>query len=462
MLDGIETDRAAVCDRYLIQRLNIKMPFSPTDGELRYDQPLIPITYKGLHLYGKPRGSYNGQPNTERYWFRVRGSLIKVANQGVHNHDAKDPFEVLYALDDFITYLRLDAFKTPLNGLELSATIPAVNPEQVRSCMVSYLNCRPNFKQISRDGQQLPYAEVDAGQHRLKLYSPITGTLRVEVKIDKMQFLGSKRPQTFADLVLPDYTASLATKLLAAFNKIAWKCPEFNLDSLTVAERELYLQGQLYNYWQVRRQQYASPTEFKRVEKQRSREKQNYNQIVQRYWVEEPPAELQRRLHHQLEHYDGLIHTSLYRTLLDICLERWQYLSNYPLIDRLPNRLRLPNLSEIYPLYFGRFPTIQNAPGKRQLDGSSRWTVNELRRLEKGLNSPVGIHYSPDLLKKMLSAKSLVALSYRDKTLDQLRNSANRPTAITRQLSITRLIEGKIELAARRSTKEKGQAVAGC
>ncbi len=214
--------------------------------------------------------------------------------------------------------------------------------------MVSYLNHPPNQKTINRDGLQLPYAEVVAGQHKLKLYAPVAGSLRVEVKIDKMQYLGPNRPETFADLVQPGYMASLSTKLLAAFKKIVWKCANLNVDSLSASERDLYLRGRAHEYWQVRRQDYPTDAEFKRAEKQRSREKDTFNEIVRRHWLHEPPAELERRMQEQLDRYGALMHTPIYKTVLDICLDRWQYVGNLPDVDRPPNHLKLPPLSEIY------------------------------------------------------------------------------------------------------------------
>lgn len=253
MLDGIETDRAAVDDACLIKRLDIHVPFSPTDGEVCYDRPLVPAEYKGMHIYGKPRGKLCEVIELTQYWFRLRGSIIRVANNGLHNHDAKDPFEILYALDDLITSLRVDPFRTPLNGLELSVTIGASNTKQVCSNLLSYLNHSPNVSTIDPDEIQRPYAEVKVKQHRLKVYETVVGSLRVEVKVDKMQYLGNSHPRTFADLVQPRYAASLVNKLLGAFNKIIWKCHDLDLNSLTPAERELYLLGRVHEYWQVHR-----------------------------------------------------------------------------------------------------------------------------------------------------------------------------------------------------------------
>jgi hypothetical protein len=251
MMDGIRTDRAAVDDRALIRLLNISIPFSPTDSEIRYDQKLPLADYKGVFLVGKPRGDEPG-----RYWFQVRGSIINLANDGLHNNDFKDPFELLFALDDLFTTLRINPFRTPLNGLELSATIPVDDPEQVCSSIVSYLNRPPNISTKDCDGQWLPYVEVRAKQHKLKLYAPRTGALRVEVKINRMQYLGVNRPATFADVVQPRYATMMAEKLMTAFKKIIWKCPNLNIDNLTSVERELYQNGRVYEHWRIRRKDY--------------------------------------------------------------------------------------------------------------------------------------------------------------------------------------------------------------
>ncbi|MFD2937252.1 hypothetical protein [Spirosoma flavum] len=447
MIDGIRTDRAAVDDQALIKRLNISIPFSSTYSDIRYDQPLSPANYKGMYLVGKPRGNELG-----RYWIQLRGSLIKVANDGLHNSDVKDPYELLYALDDLITTLRIDPFKTLLNGLELSATIPLDDPRQVCSRIVSYLNHPPNLSMIDRDGLRLPYAEVEAGQHTLKLYAPREGALRVEVKVNKMQYLGNNRPATFVDLVQPRYAASMAAKLLLAFNKIIWKIPKLNLNDLTPIDRELYQNGRVYEYWQVRRQDYKDDTEFKRTEKQRSREREAYNELVRRYWVNEAPDEVERRLQQQLNNNIELMQTQLYQTLLDICLNRWQYVGNLPGAIRLPNHLKLPPLSEIYRLYLGKYstryinshafriakltgaknPTIDLFnPSEGIVDSSfeRKWInsqqsvyrpnprserkpfANELVRLKKAINAPGGLHWSLAELTPLLSTNTQLVLA---------------------------------------------------
>lgn len=318
MVDGFETVRAAVDDRFVIRKLNISTPFSSTDSEVQYDRPLVNTTYKGLFILGKPRPMVDGEVG--RYWIHILGSLIKAANNGVHNKNALNPFGLLAVLDDLATTLGIDPFNTPICGLELSATVNADHPTQIRDNMLSYLNRRPNFKTIER----LPYAEVEAGQHKLKLYSPTPGALRFEIKVAKMQFLGPNHPQFLADLTNPDLLPPLADKLLKAFDKIIWTCPIADLDVLTTDECKLYLQGRDYTYWQVRPQDYDTRKEFRRQEKNRQREKEAYNALINRHWQGELPARVRQRIEDQLNQYIDISHSGLYHTARELCIERWQ------------------------------------------------------------------------------------------------------------------------------------------
>ena len=454
-MDGIRTDQAAVNDLDLIRRLDITIPFSPTTSEVRYDLRLPKVSYKGLLITGIPRGNEPG-----RYWFQLRGSLIKVANCGQHNNDGKDPFEILYAMDDLVTQLRIDPFKTPLNGMELSVTIPVVDPEQVCKNIVSYLNRPPSYDTMERDGLQLPYTYVKAGNHKLKVYSPAPGRLRVEVNITKMQYLSKTQVFTFADLVEPRYALMLAKKLLAAFGKIIWKCPKLKQNDLTAEEWSLYQNGRVYEYWQVSKGDYDSTTEFKRIEKQRERERKNYDDIVQHHWPYEPPASIAQRMRQQL--YDDMakMNTPLYRASHDICLKRWQYVGNIPTCLRLPKHLILPQLSEIYPLYLCKSPTsgfalsnhvkleqisiwdsIENFHQQqskksctlsnqkstvKQVDGKGQNYLQtqvknsmtaDLSRLKKAIRIPGGLLWSLAEVRLMLSANVQIALAHKGQNL---------------------------------------------
>lgn len=441
MLDGFETNRAAINSRGLFERLDLKVPFSPTNGEVCFDQPIVPANYKGIKVSGKLKNHKEGSIPEEMFWIRFRGSLIKLANNGHHNEDSKDPFEILYAIDDIVTHLQLNAFRTPVNGLELSSTVQAMYPRQICDNVVSYNNKRPSFKTIDRSGARLPYTEIENGQHTLKVYSPVGGSLRVEVKINKMQFLGNSHPYMLADLVCPEHIPQWAAKLLAAFNKVIWECPNLDPGYLTGAERDLYLHGRHYNYWQVSQKNFESETDFRRLEKQRSREKEQYKRLILRHWPSESPADIQQRISEQLNLYADLAQSKLYKVLLDICLERWQYVADLQQAGRpacrLPNRLQLPQLSEIYPLYLGRFPTVARQ-SKNQLllwpppdnkiilsdeyadstiEGKSHklWLNNhygnELRRLEKSIHAPRGTLYSETDIRSMLPSKVRIAMA---------------------------------------------------
>ncbi|WP_461117810.1 hypothetical protein [Spirosoma jeollabukense] len=465
MLDGIETSSIAVNERDLVKRLNMSQLFSSTHGDIRYDMPLAPINYKGMRLYPKLRGQYDQDSN--RHWFSLRGSLIKLANNGLHNHDAKDPFQILCALDNLFIELRIDPFRTALSGLEMSATIKTNNPEQICASILSYINRPPSRSTLNRTDSILPYIEIEAGQHKLKVYAPQPYTLRVEIKVDRMQFLGNNRPMTFADLVQPQHATLLATILLTAFKKIMWKCPSFDPDRLAEEERTLYLRGLDYEYWHVQRSKYANESEFKRIEKDRSRKKKQYNQIVAQNWVQESPTEIVRRIEEQLDRSIALMHTDIYQALLNICLERWQYVGNLPGILRLPKHLELPHLSEIYPLYLGRFPTPLYTPQtypikqdlvvdeldlfsdytnytsqqnhlekskvkKHQSSSATRFTKGQLTHISKTMNAAGGLNYPIDEVVPILSARSKLALAYCQQTLNELTYSVtdHRPTLL--------------------------------
>ncbi len=464
-MDGIESNHIAVNESDLIQRLNMSLLFSPTYGDVRHDLSLAPYNYKGMHISSRRRNQSN--LDSDQHWFQMRGSLIKVANNGLHNCDPKDPIQLLYALDDLITNVRLDPFKTPLNGFELSATVRLTDAEQICSGIVSYLNIPPSHKTIHRDSLDLPYVEIEAKQHKLKLYAPQPDTLRIEVKIDKMQFLGADRPRTLADLVQPRFTALLVSKLLSALDKIIWKYSPTDVSRLTQEESQLYLLGRVSEYWQVIRRNFTTESEFKRVEKQRSRERKRYNELVRRLWQGESPETVRQRTYVQLKRYEEIMRTPLYQTLLNICYQRWRYVGNLPGVVRLPKHLKLPDLSEIYPLYLGKFPTPSESPycyigqpgssvdqtANLFSENTPLFQVNEvidparmcLRSLKqtqlnkfpksqarcgftnysthvkKVLNSPGGLNYPLDEVERILSATTKISLAYASQSLNNLR-----------------------------------------
>lgn len=481
MFDGIQTVRAAVDDHYLIRKLNLSTPFSSTDGEVQYDKSLVTTKYKGLFLTGKPRPMADGEEG--RYWVHLRGSLIKAANNGLHNENAQSPFALLAVLDDLATNLRIDPFDTPICNLELSVTVRADHAKQMRDNLLSYINRRPNFKTINRSGLLLPYAEVEAGQHKLKLYSPTSNALRLEIKAEKMQYLGLNHPQFLVDLTQPALVSPMADKLLKAFDRIIWQWPVQDFGMLTTDELDLYQRGRVYDYWQVRRQDYETMSEFNREEKNRQREKAEFNRLIARHWTVEPPSSIRRRIVDQLDQYIDILHSGLYETAHELYIERWHTARNLPTSGRVPKRLLIPTMSEIYPLYFGRFQTRLPAPitnsyscpakrwlsasdlrskpsiiaellsgykprrswskrptqtdeeraWKRQRNQASNESNNTVRMLKKVLNAPGGLCLSECDLQKLLSGRAKIALAYSNQTLNSLKHM---PTSTAKQLPL--------------------------
>lgn len=349
LIDAIETMRAAVDDHYLIKRLDLKYQLSQ-DGEVHTDLPLHDAEHKGLHIFGYPRKEEPG-----RYLFKVRGSLIRFANGGVHNNDFKSPFALLSVLDELATDLRIDPFSTSLNGLELSVTVPTPNPGYCIDNLLSYINNAPNRSLKERDGILLPYSETEAGQHTMKLYSPAENALRLELKVNKMQFLGKDGPRKIADLADPTFIGAMVEKLTAAFSRIIWDCYDLDADTLTAKERDLVLCGRDYRYWQVNRKKFGD--EFKRIEKQREREKKKFQSIALRHWTDERPVKLHRKIISLVNRYANIMHSQPYRNALNIYRERWQIVGNLPTSAMSPKLPPPPTMSEIYISYLGSFPT---------------------------------------------------------------------------------------------------------
>ncbi|WP_128548860.1 hypothetical protein [Larkinella soli] len=173
------------------------------------------------------------------------------------------------------------------------------------------------------DGVLMPYVQVECGQHILKLYVPAVGHLRFELKVRTMQFLGKDRPRVLADLVLPQFAPSLAQKLMKAFEKILWTLPELDAHQLSEEEKKLYLEGRVAQYWLVSRKRFDGEADFKRVEKQRHREKLRFRALVDRYWTGEPLAELKKQLEANLADYLDQMHREPYQQQLTDCWQRW-------------------------------------------------------------------------------------------------------------------------------------------
>ncbi|WP_128548874.1 hypothetical protein [Larkinella soli] len=323
MFDGIRLEQLVVDERHLIRHLGIKIPLEEETGEIRYDLPTYIKWHNGLRVQGRPRppGSAKG-----RYCFQLRGSLIKAANQGEHNRYGKNPSEILAVLDELATGWGIDPFRTPINNLELSMTWPVAGAEVLPERFLLYLNRKPVVDSKRVDGVDMPYVKVKCGQHVLKLYVPVAGHLRFELKAHTMQFLGQARPKVLADLARPQFAPCLAQKVTVAFEKILWTLPVLDAHQLPVEESRLYQEGRVAQYWLVDRKQFDCEADFKRVERQRHREKLRFRALVDRYWTGEPLAELKKQLEANLADYMAQMHSKPYQQQLTDCWDRWKIL----------------------------------------------------------------------------------------------------------------------------------------
>jgi hypothetical protein len=173
--------------------------------------------------------------------------------------------------------------------------------------------------------------------------------------------------------------------------------------------------------------------------------------------------------------------TELYQTLLDICLERWQYVGNLPGVIRLPRHLKLPPLSEIYRLYLGRSSTryinshayqaseftrsrsqtidlfssegvvgpsfehswnhtqkgfVADSNYSLQPNRERNSFLNELVRLKNMINGAGGLDGTLYEVSSMLSARTRIALAYAGQSVDGILHSSrqklhpSRPTPL--------------------------------
>ncbi|WP_147367877.1 hypothetical protein [Fibrisoma montanum] len=311
----MKTMNAVVDVEHLIARLDIERLFSPTYGDIRELRPLRTV-YKGLHLFIQPRAD-----STTHYSVQLRGSLAKFHNQEQHCFSFLDPYDTLKVLDDLATDLRVNLFETNLNNLEVTATVQVQDAKAIVGNALSYLGV------VAKRGRMrtgLLYSDLQASQHRLKLYEPSGGLLRVEIHADKMAYFGNTQPKTLADLALPLFAEPMATKLLNAFGKVIWDCVDLEPDALPLDQGYLLAKGRNPSYWHVNKAKY-NRADYSRIRKQRERERPKFDAIVQQNWTAaDRPVEVERKIREQLTAYLDIMHTGKYERELNMCVERWQ------------------------------------------------------------------------------------------------------------------------------------------
>ena len=347
---GFKSMAAAVDVPYLIKRLDIERPYSPTHGDTRDERPFL-TTHKGMRLYIKPQAN-----NPHAYTTEMRGSLAKYANAGRHNRDGKNPFDLLRAVDELVTDLRVNPFDTVLNNLEVTVTIQVADAERIINNVIAYYGQRPKRKRMDNG---LCYAELEATHHSIKLYEPAIGSLRIEFHANRMASLGDDRPHTLADLVLPRFADPMANRLRDAFSRILWNCAGVNPDTLPKDEGYLLAKGRDPAYWYVNKKG-ISKSEYNRLRKQRERERVAFDNLVLTHWTEEPLAQLTSMMQQQLSKYAEIMHSEPYQKALRSCWSRWQVVANLPVWAKLPERPQLDLLSQTYSSYIGKTATPAN------------------------------------------------------------------------------------------------------
>ena len=462
MICGIKSMNAVVDVEHLISRLDIERPYSPTYGDVRDLRPFS-TTYKGLHLFILP---HPHEPN--RYSVRLRGSLAKFFNGGRHNHSFLNPYDMLHVLDELAIDLRVNLFETELNNLEVMSTVRVPDAEAIIRNALGYLGVSVQRKQMEGG---LLYADLQASQHRLKLYEPTSGLLRVEVHADRMAYFGSNRPNTLADLALPQFAEPMAIKLLDAFGKVVWDCADLNPDTLPPEEGYLLAKGRNPTYWHVDRKKYDR-AEYDRVRKQRERERLKFDAIVQRHRTARSttPADVSRKMQQQLTAYLDLMHTGLYERTLRTYAERWQIVANLPTWAIPPKLPKTGQMSQFYTSLIDRPATPQRRANPqhrptakelaeqpervaRILDGlkprcrqsercpetevekahhrlrnmDSNERNNALHWLRKKVNAPEGLGFSDDEITAILSPKGRAALAYNQLALADLKHQRILP-----------------------------------
>lgn len=457
---GIKSMAAAVDVPYLIKRLDIERPYSPTHGDTREERPFV-TTHKGMRFYIKPQAD-----NPHAYVTEMRGSLAKYANAGRHNRDGKNPFDSLRAVDELVTDLRVNPFDTLLNNLEVSVTIRVADAKRIINNVLAYRGQRPKRKWMDNG---LCYAELEATHHSIKLYEPAVGSLRIEFHANRMASLGDDRPHTLADLALPRFAVPMADRLLDAFSRIHWNCAGVNPDTLPKDEGYLLAKGRDPAYWYANKKG-ISKSEYNRLRKQRERERRAFDMLVSTYWTEEPLAQLTGLMRQQLTQYAEIMHSEPYQKALRSCWARWQVVANLPVWAKLPERPQLVLLSQTYPSYIGKpatmaanalahppallyskRPTVSELYHQAEmtdglLDGHkpnrskspckkesreqkalhrlrnavSNGPNNILHAIIKRLNIPGGLNLSVDDLEPLLSKRAKLALAYSGRNLSDL------------------------------------------
>ncbi|NBB23499.1 hypothetical protein GVN20_29440, partial [Runella sp. CRIBMP] len=270
----------------------IKILNALTDIEALKQNPLL---YWQLHV---PERTGAIESQTAEYanlrfiikgnFVNVQGSLHKYANEGTHNYNDFGADQVAVTIAKLREQFGISE-NSLLNNVEFGVNVcTPFAPKKFLERLICHKG-RP-FIKIVDDG--INYYQCQHEHFILKIYDKGTqyrqteNLLRFEVKVLKMQFLGTKGVsiKTLGDLTNPSNYERLGAILRAYFDEILFDEPEIAAKTLKQAQRELLDTGRNPKTWaRPQREDFENGTHYERARKEQTRRLNKFIELLKNH-----------------------------------------------------------------------------------------------------------------------------------------------------------------------------------
>ncbi|MCW3786838.1 hypothetical protein [Plebeiibacterium sediminum] len=235
MVDGIQINdlKCVIPDT-----IDLQVRVNTSTGETAQKQTAI---HRGSHIALYPNGRV-----------RFSGSLTTYING---DNTINLTFnQVCTAIDELCKEFTINPETTILNGLEIGLNVPTTfNPDEFLKNLLSWNRIEP-LKWI---GKKEFYVQFKQSRLTFKIYSKskqygLSGNLlRLEIRIDKMEFAHKFGVRTLSDLKDKKKIESLLNVLIESFNDLIYYDDSIDLKELKKADITLLEKGNNPRYWSL-------------------------------------------------------------------------------------------------------------------------------------------------------------------------------------------------------------------
>ncbi len=198
-------------------------------------------TMRGLTFTLTPGGRF----------MKVQGSVHKFSNGGERNNDRFTFDRFMQVADDLRDYISPEDRVNVIEiGLNIKTPFP---PGQFLKNLISHKKDRFNRYTLPEQDR----AEVPHSQYRVKIYDKGLqqggeNVLRVEIRVNKMQFLRGSFPNglTWGDLQKPENWVTFGQYLIGTFKEVVYYDPTVKRAILTPSELKIIEEGNNPIYWE--------------------------------------------------------------------------------------------------------------------------------------------------------------------------------------------------------------------